>query len=433
VLLHLYARLGIERAVQALDGYFAFVLLDGETLYAGRDVIGVRPLFLGTRGDATYLASEVKAIHDLCDTIQPFPPGTWWSSTDASFHEWSSALRPREFASPPYAEAVRTARALLEQAVRKRIETSERPIGSLLSGGLDSSIVCALANRYSLERLGRPIHTFSIGLPGSTDLKYARIVAEHLGTVHTEVLVTENEMLEAIPEVVSMIESYDTTSVRASTPMYLLCKYIRQHTDITVLLSGEGSDELSGSYLYFYRAPSAQAFYAETVRLCRDLWAFDVLRADRCVAAHGLELRLPFLDQEFVEWYLHLDPVLKMPVAFGIEKKLLREAFADVLPECVAQRTKAAFSDAVSAPDHSWSDIIQTHVQRLVRDGLDVSRAYAHAPPALDESRWYRWLYDTEYPGREALIPYLWLPRWCDQLDPSARKLDVYAQIGTQQ
>lgn len=432
IILWMYARFGIAQTLAELDGYFAFLLLDGDTLLAARDDIGVRPLFVGERGGSTFFASEVKAIHELCDTIVPFAPGTWWSSADQSTSQgqhnfstlWAQPMRVDELAV-----ARSTVRRLLEDAVRKRVETTERPIGCLLSGGLDSSVICALVSR---ALAGRPLHTFSIGLEGSTDVKFARIVAAHLGTVHHEVIVTEQDMLNAIPAVVKAIESYDTTSVRASTPMYLLCQHIAQNTDIRVIFSGEGSDELSGSYLYFHNAPSPEAFYDETVRLVRDLHYFDVLRCDRAVAAHGLEVRVPFLDRAFMQYYLHLDPRLKQPAAFGIEKFLLRDACRDLLPASIVDRTKAAFSDAVSDPDRSWFQIIQERVAELVASGaLDTTLVHVHNAPQLDETRWYRALFDDAYPGRAELIPYLWLPRWSGaHADPSARTLDIYKTVG---
>jgi asparagine synthase (glutamine-hydrolysing) len=434
IILHLYRRFGIERTLAELDGYFAFVLLDGEKAFAARDEIGVRPLFVGTNevsaNSPVFFGSEVKALGH-CSVVQPFPPGTWWCSTDRTYVPfsdlWSTPVR-----FDPYVTARTTVRASLEEAVRKRVDASERPIGCLLSGGLDSSIICALVQRRLTES-GQRLRTFSIGLEGSTDLHFARIVAEHLGTDHHELVVTEKDMIDAIPEVVRTIESYDTTTVRASTPMYLLCRYVAT-TPVRVLFSGEGSDELSGSYLYFHQAPSAEAFYEETVRLMRELHYFDVLRADRSVAAHGLELRVPFLDRHFMRYYLHLDPCLKQPASFGIEKYLLRDAFVDLLPKCISERSKAAFSDAVSSPERSWFEIIQEHVGKLKRDGKLEEREYAHCPPALDETRWYRQLFEASYPGRADLIPHLWLPLWSGEAtDPSARTLSIYRTVGSAQ
>lgn len=435
IILHMYHQFGIERTLSELDGYFAFLLVDGDVLYAARDEIGVRPLFMGKKGTSLYFASEMKALHSLSEHITTFPPGQWWKSSDPDTFSSFSTLWHQPINYHTYQHAVHQVRTLLDQAVQKRVETTERPIGCLLSGGLDSSIICALVNQHSRRRTNQPIHTFSIGLEGSTDITFARIVANHLDTIHHELIVTEQDMIDAIPKVVHAIESYDTTTVRASTPMYLLCEYISKQTDIRVIFSGEGSDELSGSYLYFHKAPSAEAFYEETVRLTKDLHYFDVLRCDRSIAAHGLEVRVPFLDKEFMKYYLHLDPCLKQPASFGIEKYLLRDAFREMLPKNIILRTKAAFSDAVSDPERSWYEIIQEHVQKLVASGeLDTTVTYSHNPPSMDETKWYRKLFEKSYPGRAQLIPYLWLPRWSgNQQDPSARTLDIYQSIGSAQ
>ena len=275
-----------------------------------------------------------------------------------------------------------------------------------------------------IQKTGKPVHTFSIGFEGSTDCYYARMVAKHLGTVHHEVIVTPQDMIEAIPEVIRLIESYDTTTVRASTPMYLLCKYISQHTDVRVVFSGEGSDEVSGSYLYFHQAPNEKEFHEETLRLVKDLHYFDVLRCDKSTASNGLEVRVPFLDRDFLQFYLHLSPSLKMPAKYSIEKYLLRKAFEDLLPNEVTWRIKEAFSDGVSSKEDSWFSIIQRHVNTL---SLKDSERGVYLPPILKETRWYRSIYDKVYHGREELLPYYWLPRWVgDVSDPSARVLSVY-------
>jgi asparagine synthase (glutamine-hydrolysing) len=420
VILHLYALIGIQETCRLLDGYFAFVLVDGDRVFAARDLIGVRSLYIGSRSGSTYLASEMKALHDLCDSIEQFPPGTWWDGKRfVTYH----SLYDNSVIESSLEDAVCVVNTLLTKAVEKRVETTERPIGCLLSGGLDSSIICALVNQYSLAKTGKPVHTFSIGFEGSTDCKYARMVAEHLHTIHHEVIVTPIDMIEAIPEVIRMIESYDTTTVRASTPMYLLCKYISKHTDIKVIFSGEGSDELSGSYLYFHNAPSVEEFRKETIRLVEDLCYFDVLRCDKSTAAHGLEVRVPFLDKAFLYYYLHLDPKLKMPKLHGIEKYVLRKAFESMLPPAFVWRVKEAFSDGVSSVENSWFQIIQRHVDTLKLKEIDTDTN----PPVLKESLWYRTLYDRAYPGREHLLPYYWLPRWVGNVvDPSARVLSVY-------
>jgi len=420
VILHLYGLLGIHETVKLLDGYFAFVLVDGDKVYAARDTIGVRSLYIGHRDTSTYLSSELKAIHGLCAEVEQFPPGCVWDGeTFTPFHD----LYSRDVIEDSDEVAISTVRSLLSQAVEKRVETTERPIGCLLSGGLDSSVICALVNESSKRRSGKPIHTFSIGFEGSTDCRYARMVAEHLQTIHHEVIVTPEDMIEAIPEVIRQIESYDTTTVRASTPMYLLCKYIAKHTDIRVVFSGEGSDELSGSYLYFHNAPDEKAFREETVRLVKDLNYFDVLRCDKSTATNGLEVRVPFLDKAFVEYYLHLSPARKIPRNYSIEKWVLRKAFEDLLPKEVVWRVKEAFSDGVSSVENSWFQIIQRHVGKMNLPKMEVEVN----PPQLQESVWYRVVYWDHYPSRDRLTPYYWLPRWVGNVvDPSARVLSVY-------
>ena len=425
VILLLYHKIGIKATLKELDGYFAFVLVDGSEVYVARDPIGVRSLYIGSKQDEIYIGSELKSIHSLCDTVSLFPPSQFWKYSDRTYTTYVD-LCNRAIIQDPYETALKTVRVLLENAVEKRVDNTERPIGCLLSGGLDSSIICALVQKYSLLRTGKPIHTFSIGMAGSTDVKFAKKVAEHLQTIHHEVIVTKEKMIQTIPEVVRTIESYDTTTVRASTPMWLLSEYISKNTDIRVVFSGEGSDELSGSYLYFYRAPSDEEFYQETLRLTRDLHYFDVLRCDKSISRHGLEARVPFLDKEFLHYYLHLLPEHKRPTKEQCEKKLLREAFQDLLPQDVVWRTKEAFSDGVSSKEESWYQMIQRYVESTVTLP-DVE--YIHNPPVLKETQWYRYLFQQYYPGRSTILPYYWLPKWTgDVQDPSARVLSVYEE-----
>jgi len=416
IIVHMYQRFGITRTVQELDGYFAFMLFDGNTVYVARDPIGIRSLYMGFHSTQVLFASEMKAIHDYCETVSPFPHGHVWDSTTRQLTPYTTTTQ--RVLHDDYKTALETTRELLEKAVLKRIQNTDRPYGCFLSGGLDSSLVTAIACNYSVK----PVHTFSIGMKGSTDLKYARMVADHLKTIHHEVLVTPYDMLAAIPEVIRQIETYDTTTVRASTPMYLLSKYIAEKTDIKVVLSGEGSDELSGSYRYFQNAPSSKALYDETVRLTDHLQFFDVLRSDKSTAAHGLELRVPFLDNDFMNYYLHINPQYKFYPMFGCEKYLLREAFKGILPDEVLWRTKEAFSDGVSTTERSWFQIIQDHVKTIYLP----EKQYEINPPVLRETAWYRSVFDDAYPNRETVLPYYWLPKWCgDVSDPSARVLTV--------
>jgi asparagine synthase (glutamine-hydrolysing) len=419
IILHMYQRFGIERTVKELDGYFAFILFDGSDVIAVRDEIGVRSMYMGYHEDSVYLASELKAIHQYCSTVFPFPNGTIWKSSEKGKGVFTTYREEGHMLIQSYSTALETTRQLLEDAVRKRVSSTERPIGCLLSGGLDSSLICALVCHYSKT----PVHTFSIGLEGSVDITYARIVADHLHTIHHEVIVTEKEMLSAIPKVIQQIESYDTTTVRASTPMYLLCQYISQHTDVKVVFSGEGADELSGSYLYFKHAPSEEEFYEETHRLTNDLQYFDVLRCDKSISAHGLEARVPFLDKEFMNYYLYLHPKYKMYQSFQCEKFMLRDAFRGLLPDSVLWRTKEAFSDGVSKTSKSWYEIITDHVHTLNL----VDQVYTHNQPMNKETMWYRSIFESYYPESGDVLPYYWLPKWCGTVtNPSARVLSSY-------
>lgn len=420
IILHMYQRFGIHRTVKELDGYYAFVIFDGSKTFVVRDQVGVRSLYMGYHEEAVYIASELKAIKPYVTTVFPFPPGSIWTTHAARNGMFQKYVdHPTSVITDSYPTALVTTKDLLEKAVQKRVQNTERPVGCLLSGGLDSSLIAALVCKYSTK----PIHTFSIGMEGSVDLMYAKMVADHLQTIHHEVVVTQEEMLAAIPDVIRQIETYDTTTVRASTPMYLLCRYISTKTDIKVIFSGEGADELSGSYLYFKHAPTQKDFYDETLRLTNELQYFDVLRCDKSTAAHGLEVRVPFLDKEFMQYYLHIHPQFKIFSSFACEKYLLRDAFRGLLPDEVQWRTKEAFSDGVSAKKRSWYEIIHDHVATLTIPAIE----YTWLPPANKETEWYRYLFDQAYPECADLLPYYWLPKWCGNVkNPSARVLSSY-------
>ena len=430
VLMPLYRDLG-EKLCGELDAEFAFVLVDaaGHHVLAGRDPIGIRPLFYGyqrTTG-AIAFASEAKALMPLCAKIYPFPIGTVY--IDGSFvryHDITLSDRPR--LSDPH--AIKTAiREGLSAAVAKR-RMSDVPIGYLLSGGLDSSLVCALAAQQSKE----PLTTFSIGMStDAIDLSYAAMVAKHLGTHHHEILMTERQVMEALPEVVRMLETYDITTIRASLGMYLLCQGIRRVSDIKVLLSGEISDELFG-YKYTDYAPSAEAFQAESQKRLRELYQYDVLRADRCIAAWSLEARVPFGDLAFVADVLAIDPAMKLNTR-NMGKYWLREAFAEdpILPEAILWRDKAAFSDAVG---HSMVDALKAAAEARYTDAEFKAKAaqYSHCPPISKEALWYRELFESFYPGQAHWLSTYWMPnpQWVGSLvnDPSARVLANYGASG---
>jgi len=325
-------------------------------------------------------------------------------------------------------------RNLLTDAVRKRL-MAERRIGCLLSGGLDSSLIAALVVKLAREKgLKYPIQTFSIGQPGSPDVVNARKVADMLGTEHHEVIISAEDGLNALVDVNYALECYDITTNRASTPMYLLCKYIRENTDTVVIFSGEGSDELTQGYIYFHKAPDAEAAHEEAKRLLRDLYLYDNLRADRTVSAHGLELRVPFLDKAFTSYFLSIDKELPRPKD-GVEKHLLRSAFdgylKDLLPDQILWRPKEAFSDGVSKATESWSTQIARFTKsKLTEEELaEAQTKYKINPPHTYEALYYRKNFEDKFSGQEHLTPYFWLPKWMGEItDPSARVLKHYKQ-----
>lgn len=427
IILHMYKKYGIEKTVKSLDGVFAFVLIDKNEnkIYAARDPIGVRSMFISYGPLGIGIASEMKCLDNIaqdCEITQ-FRPGNYWEINDGytSYYDYEYPLVDRV----TDAEIMSNINSLLSNAVNKRL-LSDRPIGCLLSGGFDSSLITALvAKSFSKGELC----TFSVGLEGSVDLKYAKQVADYLGTRHHQVILTEESMFNAIPEVIRKLETYDTTTVRASTPMYLLSKYIKENTNITVIFSGEGADELSGSYMYFHNAPSEKEFSDETLRLIRDLHYYDVLRCDKSTACNGLEVRVPFLDKAFINYYVGLRGKYKMPKNYSIEKYLLRKAFSTekLLPDSVIWRMKEAMSDGVSSQKRGWFEIIQENVEKHVTDDEFRNSKFTFNPPKTKEEYYYRRVFTSEYPDRENVIPYYWLPKWCgEQSDPSARVLNVY-------
>ena len=325
----------------------------------------------------------------------------------------------------------------LNDAVKCRVlGTTERPVACLLSGGLDSSLIAALTRKYYKGVL----ETFSIGMKGSEDLKNAQIVANHIGSVHTEVVVTKDELFDAIPEVIRAIESYDTTTVRASVGNYLLGKYISKNSNAKVIMNGDGSDELTGGYIYFLKSPNSACFDGECRRLLNDIHYFDVLRSDKSISSHGLEPRTAFLDTEFVKFYLGIPSEFRNPLERGnqTEKLLLREAFGtfepDLLPTEILWRKKEAFSDGVSGNDGSWYKIITEKIKSLniqMKHYCKESKMWASKsivnPPKTEEQMYYRRIYEDAYPNTEDVIPYLWMPKFIDgATDPSARTLDIY-------
>lgn len=436
VIVHLYLKYGMEQTIRMLDGEFSFILIDARVslkkMYIGRDPYGVRPLYILSSKNFPQMygfASEVKQLSEIQkivsnSEIKHFPPGTL-SLYENETIEYDSSEIWRFCHSVKYHENLfafhsfyqedlvyENIRKYLTSAVIKRCKCTERPVACLLSGGLDSSLIASIASSH----LGQ-IETFSIGFENSQDLKMARLVASHINSRHHEVIITKEEYLEAIPHVIQTIESYDTTTVRASVGNYIVAKYIASTSDAKVILNGDGSDEVCGGYLYMHKCPDAIEFDKETRRLLSNIHYFDVLRSDKSISSNGLEPRTPFLDLAFVQYYLSIHPTTRFPKN-DIEKKLLRTAFKDtgLLPDEILWRTKEAFSDGVTVD--SIVEIIHTHIKDLDLPTMKVSPL-----PKTQEERYYRKIFEEHYPNAK-IIPHFWKPNFVDpDIDPSARAL----------
>ncbi|KAK7109193.1 asparagine synthetase [glutamine-hydrolyzing]-like [Littorina saxatilis] len=452
-MIHLYDKLRVEgpdAMAAQLDGVFAFCIMDtaNRKVILGRDTYGVRPLFRVHTADNGFLGvcSEAKGLlglsHGSKNGVEPFLPGhvevykldlqgraTLESRT--CFNSPGQIPKYRTLASPDSNNMKENIRTLFEAAVSKRL-MADRRVGCMLSGGLDSSVVAALLVKQSKELgIKYPIQSFAVGMKNSPDLKAARKVAKHLGTEHHEKIFTAEEALEIIPEVIDKLESYDITTVRASVGMYLISKYIRNKTDTTVVLSGEGADELAQGYIYFHNAPSAEEANEESRRLLKDLYMYDVLRGDRTTAGHGLEIRVPFLDHQFTSYYLSLPAEDRQPKE-GVEKFLLRSSFDDgkLLPRDILWRPKEAFSDGIASAEKSWFQIVQEHCDKKINDTEleEAIKKYPHNTPRTKEALFYRKTFEEKFPEKGHWIPYMWMPKWVSTDDPSARTLKHYKQ-----
>ncbi len=431
IILHMYKKFGIEKTINSLDGVFMFLLYDKKEkkLFAGRDPFGVRPGFIGYENNNIFFSSEAKAISDLCKTIKPFPPGHWWEDDKPiSFNKYYKN-KIVYHVDMKEGEILKGIRKRLIESVKKRM-MSEREIGSLLSGGLDSSLICSLVNKYNI---GQKLKTFSIGMPGSVDLKYAKEVATFIDTDHHQIEISESTFLKTIETVIYNIESYDTTTVRASVGNYLVSKYISENSDCKVIFNGDGSDEVCGGYLYMKNAPTPSHFQKECERLIAEIFRFDVLRSDRSISSNGLEARTPFLDKEFVSYYLSINPKEKIfNDSNRIEKYLLRMAFSkmDILPESILWRRKCAFSDGVSSQEKSWHIVLKNFMNKQISDFEfeTESQKISHCRPVLKESYYYRKIFESFFPKHEKLIPYYWMPKWTNTMDPSAREIYGYIE-----
>lgn len=425
ILLPLFQEYGTDMFAM-LDAEFALILFDGKKLIAARDPIGIRPLYYGYVGEDIIFASEAKNLVGICDRILPFPPGHYYK--DGDFICYRDISTPAALIQTDIDTACINIKNKLIDGIEKRLD-ADAPVGFLLSGGLDSSLVCAVAAGI----LKKPIKTFSIGMDiDAIDLKYAKQVADYIGSDHTEVIITREDVLAALPEVVALLGTYDITTIRASMGMYLLCKYIHENTDLRVILTGEISDEIFG-YKYTDFAPTPAEFQKEAEKRVRELHMYDVLRADRCISVNSLEARVPFGDLSFVEYVMSLDPAMKMNT-YGKGKYLLRKAFeGDYLPYDILMREKAAFSDAVG---HSMVDDLKAYAEECYTDAefAQKVRHYPKHTPFTKESLLYRELFERYYPGQSDMVVDFWMPNkdWegCNVNDPSARVLANYGASG---
>lgn len=424
VILPLMRQGDIAKNLNRLSGIFAFALYNREddSYLIARDPIGVIPLYIGYDDDGTvYVASELKALEGQCDRYEPFLPGHYYWSKDPGMKPYysltgetgSEGFKDVCFEGKPvselsYEDSVRAVRQSLMGTVKRQL-MSDVPYGVLLSGGLDSSVISAIAQKYSAKRIENDgeteaywprLHSFAVGLKGAPDLAKARLVADHIGTVHHEINYTIQEGLDAIRDVIYFIETYDVTTVRASTPMYLLARVIKS-MGIKMVLSGEGADEIFGGYLYFHRAPNAAEFHKETLRKLSKLYLYDCLRANKSLSAWGVEGRVPFLDREFLDVAMSLNPAYKLCPGKTIEKKIVRDAFADLLPEEVAWRQKEQFSDGVG---YSWIDTLKQIAASSVSDEemAHAAERFPINPPQNKEEYCYRSIFAEHFPSDSA-------------------------------
>ncbi|MGB0456080.1 MAG: asparagine synthase B [Flavobacteriaceae bacterium] len=412
IILALYKEKGVD-FVDDLNGIFGFAIYDVEedAYFIARDHMGIIPLYIGWDQNGTfYVASELKALESVCTKIELFPPGHYFHSKDGKFVQWYKRDWKEYDAVKDNETSIQEIKEALEAAVHRQL-MSDVPYGVLLSGGLDSSVTSAIAKKYAQKRVESgdttdawwpQLHSFSVGLEGSPDLAAAQKVADHIGTVHHEIKFTIQEGLDAIKDVIYNLETYDTTTIRASTPMYLMARVIKS-MGIKMVLSGEGADELFGGYLYFHKAPNAKEFHQETVRKLDKLHMYDCLRANKSLAAWGIEGRVPFLDKEFMDVAMRINPQDKMINGERMEKWVVRKAFEDMLPESVAWRQKEQFSDGVG---YSWIDTLKEIVEKEVSDE-QMKNAHFRFPvqtPLNKEEFYYRTIFESHFPSEAAAL-----------------------------
>jgi asparagine synthase (glutamine-hydrolysing) len=483
VIIHLYIKYGIKQTLSMLDGVFAFLLYDNRItddlnnkVYVARDPFGVRPLYYlknkkefgnseksfvtrqsyGFASDLKcleYFYNDQNKIDGVEYSIQHIKPGTYsvFNLSNKVSSSWKVIEEHIPYFLPTFSHSYFTSNnelqfeilneiynniaKYLKNSVNKRCLTTERPIACLLSGGLDSSLISALvSNYYKINNYETPLETYSIGLAGSEDIKYARIVADYIGSKHTEIIVTEKEMFQTISDVILNIESYDTTTIRASIGNYLLGKYISNKSEAKVIFNGDGSDELFGGYLYMNKCPDDIEFDKETRRLLKDIHMFDVQRSDKSISSNGLEPRTPFLDRSFVNYVLSIPAYYRNHKNVGsIEKFLLRTAFSkenfqnvdgqQILPDSILWRKKEAFSDGVSSHGRSLYQILQDQIAELLNNE---EKTNVYTPSIDTEKYYYRKIFDKFFPNCSGILPYFWMPKYTDAKDPSARTLTFY-------
>ena len=462
IIIHLYLKYGIEQTLIMLDGEYSFILYDNRitadlnnNVYVARDPYGVRPLYQvrptnQQKSSLRCFASELKCIETFYNAdisnleVLQFKPGTYstYRLSSKINSVWSPVGENVPYIIPSFSHTWQDVficnmnhkiSSYLSAAVNKRCLATERPIACLLSGGLDSSLVAALVNEfYNTHEMSNKLETYSIGLLGSEDLKYAKKVADYLGTKHTEIIVTEREMFEAIPDVIYAIESYDTTSVRASIGNYLFGKYISQHSEAKVIFNGDGADELFGGYLYMNKCPDDIEFDKETRRLLKDIHAFDVLRSDKCISSHGLEPRTAFLDRSLVDFVLSIPPYFRNHTNINkCEKFILRKAFENydepLLPDEILWRRKEAFSDGVSSQGRSLYQILQDMILVELKNNNKYGIMNIEANTETEKA-YYKKIFESKFPNCTHIVPYLWMPKYTNATDPSARTLDFYSK-----
>ena len=468
VIIHLYIKYGIEQTLVMLDGVYAFVLFDitQNKIFVARDPIGVRPLYKlynnnnNNNNNLYGFASELKCLeyyynlNPLENHLEQFEPGTY-SVFSYIKTQWEQIVTNKVYYIPTFSYINYTSGQdtynishYLYSAVLKRCNTTERPVACLLSGGLDSSLIAALVSKWFKLKNNKLklLETYSIGLQNSEDIKYARIVADHIGSKHTEIIVTEREMFDAIPEVIKAIESYDTTTVRASIGNYLIGKYISTHSEAKVIFNGDGADELFGGYLYMYNCLDDIEYDKETRRLLKDIHMFDVLRSDKSISSNGLEPRTPFLDKTFVNYVLSIPSNVRNhnnfrkhnnsgnEISRKPEKYLLRESFSEftddngkpILPNEILWRKKEAFSDGVSSRGRSLFEILQEFIAEYYNNLQQNKESKDFIPSIELEKQYYKSIFDKEFPNCQHILPYYWMPKYTNTTDPSARTLANY-------